>query len=59
MVIQTNTFICEVPDCNRLVSKTEYTSLYSDPVVTPPKGWDFLSDENTYACEDCVMKEDS
>jgi len=54
-IIQTNTFICE--KCDKIISISEETSPYSDPVVIPPDGWGYLKDQNTFACKECIEAE--
>lgn len=60
MIVQTNTWICEV--CDRVASTTEIVSPYSDPVVTPPSGeeWCYVivDDCERLACPSCTGRGD-
>lgn len=50
MIIQTNLFICEV--CGATESHSEQTSPYSDPIVQPPKGWNYDANDR-WVCAVC------
>ena len=56
-ILQTNYFTCDVSLCGFTTSRSEESGPYSDPVIVPPKGWDYLDDGNTWACPGCVSKE--
>lgn len=55
MVIVTHTFICDA--CHKIVTESQEAGPFSDPVVVPPSGWDFIKNGDVYACAECVNKE--
>lgn len=62
MIVQTNTFICEIEGCESVYSSSEAQSLYYDPVITPPEGWATVNVPGTsgyeekLACAKCAPK---
>ncbi len=59
MIIQTNTYICEGEECNRVESMSKETSPHSDPVVSSfPNGreWDYGKDDK-FLCPECLLKD--
>lgn len=53
-IIQINLFICE--QCGRSVTTTKQESLYSDPVIVPPPGWERSAVSDLLLCRECGLK---
>jgi hypothetical protein len=56
-VYQTNIWICEI--CGKIISVTEETTPYSDPVVVPPTDidWNYVGEfpNEKLSCPDCLL----
>jgi hypothetical protein len=54
-IIQVNVFVCE--RCGLAVSTTKQQSLFHDPVIEPPLGWDLSPDPAALLlCRECRIK---
>lgn len=60
-VYQINIWVCESEGCNNVETTSQETDAYSDPVVVPPSGWDYIEQpdkipDERLACPFCLKE---